>query len=489
MMKPPPRAALLLALLAACSHADQPPPDTQQQALRQLAAASYAAPGATRQECLGRYVFSVRDQLIWPLHASNGLVFKVGDGPPGHDYADYAIPDGEGTDTTLQDNVITELWLARIKLEVIHDPGKAAFLSAVNHVEGDKRRIVKYMTQAIAELTAEQTSNTDPTLVNYYQRELDNARRRLATADTDYSFPLDTPDSLGYQNAAYVYRQPYLYKFTYGRSWDDLTPEERGWQIDGLRDMARRLQPRAPYQIPTTPGICVPYGLIADNGELAYTATADLRYADAPGVVYRIDTGVLPKGDGGDDGNTPLTDSLRMATLSPSDTRDPGAYQPLQHIGPRSAMLGPRPASQGGTVGALTPWRYWDSKNYLDGSPHSKRVVAQRKARGTFEVYRLYTGTGGVPGSQALPWLSVELKTLHQDQVPHENNDETEPRRALKVDPSPFAHSLPRLEEILRSIRLRPTWPALPEIQALQQGYGEGQPPAGFYGGQPPAQQ
>ncbi len=67
--------------------------------------------------------------------------------------------------------------------------------------------------------------------------------------------------------------------------------------------------------------------------------------------------------------------------------------------------------------------------------------------------YSVYTGYAGWNHSRVLPAITVNLRSFTKEQEP-----------TLKADPPPFEESLARLEALLKSIRLRPTEPQMPEL-------------------------
>jgi len=103
--------------------------------------------------------------------------------------------------------------------------------------------------------------------------------------------------------------------------------------------------------------------------------------------------------------------------------------------------FGPRPAH----IGALSADQGGISLNVAD--PGKPPVYN----------YSVYTGYAGWPNSQVLPYITVDMRSFTRQQD-----------KSLKADPPPFDESLARLDKLLKSIRLRPTQPAMPEIQNLE---------------------
>jgi len=70
-----------------------------------------------------------------------------------------------------------------------------------------------------------------------------------------------------------------------------------------------------------------------------------------------------------------------------------------------------------------------------------------------YETYQVFTGYAGWPGAEALPFIFVELNTTTMNMAPE-----------LKQNPPPFKQSMGRYEALLKSIRLRPTTPPMPDM-------------------------
>ncbi|HET7865369.1 MAG TPA: hypothetical protein VFL86_13280 [Burkholderiaceae bacterium] len=102
----------------------------------------------------------------------------------------------------------------------------------------------------------------------------------------------------------------------------------------------------------------------------------------------------------------------------------------IKRIGPRAARIGALSAEQGGI-----------SMNVADaGKP-------------AVNGYSVYTGYGGWGHSRVLPYITVDMRSFTMEQEP-----------TLKVNPPPVDESLARLDELLKSIRLRPTDVPMPEL-------------------------
>jgi hypothetical protein len=191
--------------------------------------------------------------------------------------------------------------------------------------------------------------------------------------------------------------------------------------------MLAKFRPRAANEIPTEPGVCIPFGFLPDDGRTPIEFKQSLRYPDAPGVLYTIATGsVDPRR-----AKAPLLMAAADASMVPPPATEQDKVKAVvtQRIGPHVVKLGGLTAPQGGTV-------------------------MQARAGGeTYDVYSVFTGYSGWLGSDVLPYILVELHTLTKIHA-----------EELKQNPPPFKQSKERLDILLGSMRWRPTNPAMPEF-------------------------
>ncbi|MGO4764121.1 T6SS immunity protein Tli4 family protein [Cupriavidus sp. 2KB_3] len=274
----------------------------------------------------------------------------------------------------------------------------------------------------------------------------------IAIWDSDYPelYSEDDPrrDNLTQTLTAYVYRKPWLHIFEQTDRADQ--PEANQAR---MRAFLKRFRARAEFEIPTEPGLCIPYAFLADDGTLPFLIKLGMRYPDALGVTYTFDMGYLtPDTEGGG----PLFDSLGVAAIG--ITGLPANTTLLQRIA-RKAVIDSRETFETGVIvrnnGADEIEKYNAHQSYDD--EQLERILN----RPPYEVYTLYVGSDGKMNSQALPWLGLKMRTFARNRA-----DE------LPSDPPPFAQSEPRFRTILESLRLRATVPALPEVTALGKEYG-----------------
>jgi len=206
------------------------------------------------------------------------------------------------------------------------------------------------------------------------------------------------------------------------------TPSDKGAHKRDFSAMLAKFRARAANEIPTEPGVCFPYGFIPDDGRTVVEFKQSLRYSDAPGVLYTIETGTV---DPRRLKSTPLL-AAAHAGINPPPATEESEIRPvvIQRIGPHSIKIGGLSALQGGGV--------------LQAGSGSKK----------YDIYSVFSGYSGWLGTAVLPYILVEMHTVNRELA-------TE----LKQSPPPFKQSKARLDILLQSMRWRPTDPTMTEFQ------------------------
>jgi hypothetical protein len=184
--------------------------------------------------------------------------------------------------------------------------------------------------------------------------------------------------------------------------------------------LLKNLKPRVAGEIPQGAGVCIPFGFIADDGRAKVDFKQSFRTADAPGVLHTIHTGNYENYKG----NPPGLLALALASTGTLGSAEEAELKPsiTKRIGPRSYMLGGLKATQGGFAAKIA-------------QPGSQ----------AFEAYSMLTGYASWEGADDLPFIVVEMNSKSTKRAPE-----------LRTNPPPFALSLARHEDLLKSIRLRP---------------------------------
>ncbi|ATJ89272.1 hypothetical protein RSP816_15640 (plasmid) [Ralstonia solanacearum] len=111
----------------------------------------------------------------------------------------------------------------------------------------------------------------------------------------------------------------------------------------------------------------------------------------------------------------------------------PEGMKVTQRLGPRPVKIGALTSEQGGVI-----------------------VQAQRSGKPPREGYHAYAGNAGWSGSQILPTIEVVMESASREAYPK-----------LNADAPPYAEARPRFDALLKSIRLRPTTPPMPELVGI----------------------
>ncbi|SCB22441.1 T6SS immunity protein Tli4 family protein [Cupriavidus alkaliphilus] len=211
-----------------------------------------------------------------------------------------------------------------------------------------------------------------------------------------------------------------------------IEPTEDQWQIaeNALRELISQLQPREIYEIPKDRGFCLPYAFLRDDGTYGNKISTSFRFADSPAVIYTLSVASIP--GGGASETTILNATGRSSTGILSQLPENTAVK--QRLGPRPAKIGALTSEQGGIV-----------------------VEAKRPGQPPREGFHVYTGYAGWAGSQILPTIEVTMESAARAAYPK-----------LTMDAPPYEQARPRLDALLKSIRLRPTTPPMPELVGIQ---------------------
>lgn len=209
-------------------------------------------------------------------------------------------------------------------------------------------------------------------------------------------------------------------------------PTEAQWQVaeNALRKLISQLKPRSLYEIPKERGFCLPFAFLADDGTYGNKISSSFRLADNPAVIYTLSVAAIP--GGGASETTILNATGRSAAGLLSQLPENTTVK--QRLGPRPAKIGALSSEQGGIV-----------------------VEAKRPGQPPREGYHVYTGYAGWAGSQILPTIEVVMESAARASYPK-----------LTMDAPPYEQARPRLDTLLKSIRLRPTTPPMPELVGIQ---------------------
>lgn len=435
---------LFVALLSGCgpksvqavqagseSRIDRPSEMPTASEVLRITAPDYHLAPDSKSECLGRMAFEVKGQVEWPT------------------FYDQMSPDTL-FNRTFRENIFDagdELNYNGMLIAVIGSVGGVMKEKVFKNTPEEHIALLENEIQQnrayIQKLNKDRISNRK--IKDEIEKQRENVER-LQGLVNDYKknfekFETGVPDSIGYWTSedssvrdgarysklrAYLTRGDYIFVFESAMEMESAVAKEL--HKKKFSSVLARFRTRALNEIPTERGVCIPYGFIADNGTETIGFKQSLRFADAPGVLYTIDTGTV---DPRHMKATPLL-AAAEAMIKPPQPKTEGEVVPkvTKRIGPHLTKIGGLPASQGGVVLKLD----------------------LPKGKG-YEIYSVFTGYGGWLSVNVLPYITVEMRTVNK-------NVATD----LKENPPPFAISKNRLDAMLESMRWRPTVPPMPEL-------------------------
>ena len=397
----------------------------------EVTAAGYKKPIDGKSECFGRLVFEVGQVVQWPV------------------YLNTENPNGP---------------FNRLFSRHIASPGDAmrfgnTRIAVIGSVDGVEKERLFQITPAAIEAHLQKRISETRAYIDEQRKRTKNreaARKEIGEAEDwirrrektirenrEQFEPFDpgVPASQGYWTSAiegnddtdrysvlraYLTRGEYIYVFESTVKMN--TPSDKEAHKRDFSAMLAKFRTRAANEIPTEPGVCFPFGFIPDDGRTVVEFKQSLRYSDAPGVLYTIETGIVhPRRMKA----TPLL-AAAHASINPPPATEENEIRPVvtQRIGPHSIKMGGLSALQGGVV--------------LQAGAGSKK----------YDIYSVFSGYSGWLGTAVLPYILVEMHTVNRELA-------TE----LKQNPPPFKQSKERLDILLQSMRWRPTNPTMPEFE------------------------
>ncbi len=385
-----------------------------------------------QQECLGRLIFDVTQAVQWPTFHNSGDSNLF--------YGSF----GKGTFSQGDETIFGNARIA--VLGPVNDELLGALRSEMPKASIERFKVfIREKKDEIKELKKKRLTEKILGQIADIEGRIESRRKAIDETSAMFGdFDLALPDSEGYwardsssadesvlysKYRAYLKRGEYVYIF---ESSEKITPtmdkEKHGKQFVA---MLAKFRPRKANEIPTELGVCIPHGFIADDGKTATDIKQSLRWPDAPGVLYTIHTGTVDERKM----KTSLITAAGSAAVGLLGSYAESEVKPFvtERIGPRPYQIGGLKASQGGVA-----------------------LKISRPGKKPFEAYNVFTGYSGWLGTEALPYILVEMSTRTMEQA-----------QELKQNPPPFQQSMGRLEILLKSTRLRPTTPLMPDLANL----------------------
>ncbi len=438
-------ATALFALLAGCgkSHGvaeDSTGPDFPEKASRRpsadnLIAATaphYVTPTGHAQECFGRLMFDVQKPVQWASTYTKATLFTAA-------FSEGIFDQGD------------QLLIGNMKLAVfgpldsdgIGQIMRKAPVARMRSLEDSIREGREYVANTRKYNTSDDRAKHD---ADSMARGVERQEKTLLKMQKQYkNFDAGVVGSVGFSSlesgsridapvestiGIYIQDTEYVYFFESERTLSATMSQEQHKQE--VLSFLKRFRTRRANEIPTELGICIPYGFVADDGstqsELKYT----FRWPDAPGVLYSIQTGDVQSRD------------LKFPPLIAATRASVGLLGSAAEEGMKSFVnkrIGPRPYKIGG----------------LTGEQGGIALKVNKEGKAPYETYSVFTGYSGWLGSAVLPYILIDMRSRTVEQAPE-----------IKHNPPPFEQSMGRLEYLLKSIRLRPTVPPMPELAKLK---------------------
>jgi hypothetical protein len=385
----------------------------------------YVSPPQMHQECLGRLVFDLPHPMEWGVRAP-------GDFSGDHYRFTDAIKEGNETVDFGELSIMVSAPAKRSDIDrMLRKPKaeKSIGIQAYQSKIKTKKSIIEDLKKNENKEDPKQVSKA----IEDYQKDIKDDEANIA-AIQKYNYPIKIglPDSLGYHAGstlyAYLYRDGKAYTFMSTQTIGGPGFEERKNEFFAV---INRFKSRKLYEIPKERGVCIPYGFIPDDGTTSFITRVAIRYADRPNVIYTIGTGVV----GSSIQREPEPAEFKAATFAAVGTmggpaNEEVARRLIKRIDAHRVKIGALPAAQGGAA--------------VNTSDPGQPIIPN---------YSVYTGYPGWEGSQVLPFITVHMRSFTRDQEPD-----------LKTNSPPFDESMERLDALLKSIRLRPTTPPMPEL-------------------------
>ncbi len=236
---------------------------------------------AVRQECLGRVAFDVQEEIEWAVF-SNQRVTRLADARGGgHRFTDKVAGRWErGTHGVDGQRAI---------FYVTAPTTREKFDGAANYIRGRGERYQEELRKKIEikkyriGMFKQDPGDTSQFIKNV-EEEIREVEADIPLAQI-YDHDLGIPDAhaLGSKEIPFrllLWRDSRVYYFVFSRP-------DAGTAVY-MQDLARRFRTRALYEVPQEPGICFPYGFIADDGKTAYELRNSLRFTRTPNVILSL---------------------------------------------------------------------------------------------------------------------------------------------------------------------------------------------------------
>jgi len=408
----------------------------------------YQTPEGWRTECLGRSQFDMPPHTVWHLRMPfDNSVSYVTDDPWFGRYMDYGTEPVSGVYKLVRIRISPETTRAAFDNAVgVEMPNKTKAQMRVlrNRVnerrerfdpeKDDREQYIEDLMNLDAENERYSDMISDITRFKIFidfdkskgrpteelEAQLADYERQIAALPTDEryeherAFDLGIPDAAGAWHpdkmVALLWRNNRIYHFEFGpkngeyeSNFDALEPL--------ARDLLARFRPRAEFEIPQEPGVCLPFGFIADSGSEKYDAYFSWHSEGTPYVLNNLKLSnsvgdaleLLPMLTKRLMGN-PFPNALNITDLGPrridiGSTRGTFAGRAFQAINPESDQLTSHTQyvlNAGAVAGKYTPTLLFKQQTFANDQPPPPIEQAEEDVLNMMRSFR------PLPGMQAL---------------------------------------------------------------------------------------
>lgn len=301
-----------------------------------------------RYECLGRHVFEVSSELEWGLADLDAINFvrpkfnnnfKIG-------HSMVELNRVETSRVRLREGMSFDEYRERVERSMATSQ-RAARSRIQSKLDLHRRRLADFENWVAHPETI--TNGDDPEglkeEIPEFRTKIEALEKRLAAIGKGNKFfDPGIPNSIGY----IAYGEPKVWLYDNGHA---VLFRRIGGTVEHAMDVIRRYRHRKMYEIPTEPGVCVPYGFIPDDGTEPATMQMSFRYKDAPNVLYHLEAKTYVIGP--DSGNGAVEDEAaefnavaaaeagRKLQGEMKSYLDANNGRVLEVIGPKEVPLGP----------------------------------------------------------------------------------------------------------------------------------------------------